>query len=224
MTESKLADGLAEQGLKFTDYAINKHQSTFTDGQKSVATKIINSGIKGLKINQSKLSKRKYFVQNFWFNGTSYWWTVGEFRPGVYGVDECRKEVNEIMKTHTNSEGLWIKNPKVTRKHKNERVKKAEILNRQMKTINECIEELCKANFPKIRKEGTITGNSMRTLALHLIGYNKRTQHLVYDDDEFGNGFITFKACRKYNTIKPESWDDLFKKFPPGHGCIKEIN
>ena len=224
MTESKLADGLAEQGLKFTDYAINKHQSTFTDGQKSVATKIINSGIKGLKINQSKLSKRKEFVQNFWFNGTSYWWTVGEFRLGVYGVDECRKEVNEIMKTHTNSEGLWIKNPKVTRKHKNERVKKAEILNRQMKTINECIEELCKANFPKIRKEGTITGNSMRTLALHLIGYNKRTQHLVYDDDEFGNGFITFKACRKYNTIKPESWDDLFKKFPPGHGCIKEIN
>ena len=55
MTESKLADGLAEQGLKFTDYAINKHQSTFTDGQKSVATKIINSGIKGLKINQRNL-------------------------------------------------------------------------------------------------------------------------------------------------------------------------
>ena len=53
MTESKLADGLAEQGLKFTDYAINKHQSTFTDRQKSVVTKIINSGIKGLKIKKN---------------------------------------------------------------------------------------------------------------------------------------------------------------------------
>ena len=39
MTESKLADGLAEQGLKFTDYAINKHQSNFTNGKKTVVTK-----------------------------------------------------------------------------------------------------------------------------------------------------------------------------------------
>ena len=52
MKTNKLADGLAEQGLKFTDYAINKHQSTFTDRQKSVVTKIINSGIKGLKIKK----------------------------------------------------------------------------------------------------------------------------------------------------------------------------
>ena len=63
--------------------------------------------------------------------------------------------------THTNSMKVYgLKTLRSTRKHKNERVKKAEILNRQMKTINECIEELCKANFPKIRKEGTITGQT----------------------------------------------------------------
>ena len=128
MTESKLADGLAEQGLKFTDYAINKHQSTFTDGQKSVFTKIINSGIKWLKINQSSLTKRKYFVQNFWLNKMSHCWTVGEFRLGVYGINECRNEVNEIMKSHCNSESLWTRNPKITKRQKKERVKKAEII------------------------------------------------------------------------------------------------
>ena len=52
MITSKLAGGLATEGLKFTDYAINKHQSTFTNGKKTVVTKIVNSGIKGLKISQ----------------------------------------------------------------------------------------------------------------------------------------------------------------------------
>ena len=96
-TKSKLVVRLVEQGLKFTDYAINKHQSTFTDGQKSVFTKIINSGIKWLKINQSSLTKRKYFVQNFWFNEMSHYWTVGEFRLGVYGIKYKNKIVVIII-------------------------------------------------------------------------------------------------------------------------------
>ena len=54
MKTSKLADGLAEQGLKFTDYAINKHQSTFTDRQKSVVTKIIITNLQLLEIPMNK--------------------------------------------------------------------------------------------------------------------------------------------------------------------------
>ena len=38
--------------IVFTDYAINKHQSNFTNEKKTVVTKIVNSGIKGLKISQ----------------------------------------------------------------------------------------------------------------------------------------------------------------------------
>ena len=220
MTESRLHTRLEPT---FTDYSINKYKPNY-NGKKKVYVKIYDSGIKGLLLNCIKKTGRKYFIQQFWFNGKSDYWTVGEFRPHIFEVKDCKTKVVKLMDDHTNDNNLWIKNPKTTMRHRNERIKKAEILNRQMKTINECIEELCKANFPKIRKEGTITANSMRTLALHLIGYNKRTQHLVYDDNEFGNGFITFKACRKYNTNKPESWDDLFSKFPSGHGCIKEIN
>ena len=220
MTESRLHTRLEPT---FTDYSINKYKPNY-NGKKKVYVKIYDSGIKDLLLNCIKKTGRKYFIQQFWFNGKSDYWTVGEFRPHIFEVKDCKTKVVKLMDDHTNDNNLWIKNPKTTMRHRNERIKKAEILNRQMKTINECIEELCKANFPKIRKEGTITANSMRTLALHLIGYNKRTQHLVYDDNEFGNGFITFKACRKYNTNKPESWDDLFSKFPSGHGCIKEIN
>ena len=225
MTESKLEDRLEDRSVKSTDYAINKYQANFDNVKgKSVGIKLENFGLKGVKLYQYKKSKRKYFQQQFWFNGKSDHWPVGEFRLKIFGVKDCKTKVVEIMDSHTDDDGRWIKNPKITERNRKDRIKKAEILNRQMKTINECIEELCKANFPKIRKEGTITANSMRTLALHLIGYNKRTQHLVYDDNEFGNGFITFKACRKYKTNKPESWDDLFSKFPSGHGCIKKIN
>ena len=236
MTESKLDTGLETTSankpkeLKFTDYSINYYESDFTQKtkkgkiKKTIKTKIVNSGLKGLKLRQSITTKRKYFVQQFWFNNKSDYWTVGEFKLDKFGIKECRTEVNRIMDDHTNDDGIWIKNPKITKRHKNERVKKAEILNRQMKTVRECIVELCKSNFPKIRKEGTVTGNTIRRFCLPLIGYNKRTQHLVYDDDEFGNGFVTFRANQKFHTNKPESWDDLFAKFPPGHGCITKIN
>jgi len=61
-------------------------------------------------------------------------------------------------------------------------------------------------------------------LALPLIGYNKRTRHIVHNDDEFGNGSISFKSCKQYNTSKPKDWKDLFSKFPPGHGITNSIN
>ena len=90
MTKSKLGTGLGTDNtkkaieLKFTDYSINKFQSDFSKGQKTVRTKIPNSGLKGLKISQSITTKRKYFVQQFWFDGKSDHWTVGEFRPDIF--------------------------------------------------------------------------------------------------------------------------------------------
>ena len=230
MTKSKLGTGLGTDSpkktieLKFTDYSINKFQSDFNKDQIYKRTTIPNSGIKGLLLSQGIKTKRKYFIQRFWFDGKADNWTVGEFRLGIFGVKECQTKVVEIMDTHTNDNGLWIKSPKITARHKRVRVKKAEILNRQMKTVRECIVELCKANFPKIKKEGTLTAQTIRKFCLPLIGYNKRTQHLVYDDDDFGNGYVTFRANRKFHTNKPEGWDDLFDKFPPGYGCIKKIN
>ena len=62
-TESKLDTRLITDGpkklkeLKFTDYSINKFQSDFSTGKKTIRTKILNSGIKGLKISQSITTK-----------------------------------------------------------------------------------------------------------------------------------------------------------------------
>ena len=227
MIKGKLDDQLEDKkaSIKFTNYAIDNFQYDFTDTKgKSGAVKLENSGVKGLKLFQYKKSKKKYFIQQFWLDGKSDYWTVGEFRPDVYGIKECREEANEMMKTHTSSEGLWNKNPKITKKHKKDRITKAELANRKMLTVREAIVKLCEANFPKISRQGTLTGQSIVRVALPLIGYNKRTKHLVHADDAFGNGSIGFKACKQYNTVAPTDWADLFAKFPPGHGCTNFIN
>ena len=229
MSKSKLDTRLEPTGpkktteLKFTDYSINKNKPDFK-GRKKFNIPFTDSGIKGLKLKCVKSRGNKFFIQNFWFNNVSDYWTVGEFRLGKFGIKECQTKVVQIMKTHTDDNGLWIKSPKITAKHLKERVGQAELEKRKMLTVKECIERLYKAGVPKVKREGTLTGNSIMDISLHLIGKNKRTEHLEHDDNKFGNGFLTFKACKKYNTNKPESWDDLFVKFPSGHGLLTEKN
>jgi len=219
MTESKLDTRLEP---RFTDYSIKNYKPNY-NGKKKIFVKIHESGIKGLKLNYIKETRRIYFVQQFWFEGKSDKWSVGQFRLDIFGIKECRTEVNKIMDDHTDDDGLWIKNPKITKKLKKLRITKAELENRKLLTVNQCIEKLCQANFPKIRKTGTLTGKSIVKISLPLIGYNKRTKHLVHNDDVFGNGKITFKACKQYNTTQPKDWNDLFAKFPPGHGLLNTV-
>ena len=224
--DTRLVTGEAkkQEELKFTDYSINKFESNFSKGQKTIRTRILKSGLKGLTLSQSKTTKRKYFIQNIWFDGKSDYWSVGEFRKDIFGVKECRTKVVAIMDDHTDDNGLWIKSPKITTKQQKQRISKAEVENRQMITVAAGIERLFKAGVPKVKREGTLCGQSIVEVSLHLIGKNKRTEHMNQDDDQYGNGHITFKACKQFNTKQPESWDDLFEKFPSGHGILAEKN
>ena len=56
--------------LKFTDYSINKFKPNY-NGKKKVSEKIIDSGIKGLKLNCIKSTGNKYLAD--------------EIRPYKYG-------------------------------------------------------------------------------------------------------------------------------------------
>ena len=90
-TESKLGTGLEHKTLKFTDYAIFKFQSVFKVNGKTKARIKTSFGIskntklKGLKLCQFEATNKKYAIQQFWFNGVSDYWTVGEFRLGPEG-------------------------------------------------------------------------------------------------------------------------------------------
>ena len=64
--EDKHEDKLA---VKFTDYAINKYQVNFDDKGKSAGIRLIDCGIKGLKLIQYK--KTKKYRNNFSRNDCS---------------------------------------------------------------------------------------------------------------------------------------------------------
>ncbi len=60
-----------------------------------------------------------------------------------------------------------------------------------------------------------------KLIARYIIGYNWRVKHLVYYNDDDGNGKVSFKANTRTRTTAPEDWKDLFKKYPSGHRIIK---
>ena len=212
--------------LKFTDYAIEKYTSSFGVPSKyRVYTPFDVSKhtiLKGLKLCQFFKTKKKFFVLRYWFNNQYKSITIGEFKPGIFGVRGCEDKVYEIARAHQDHKGLWIKDPQTTIHNEQTKITKAVIEESQKLSINEVIIRLCKANFPKAKREGRLTADSIQKKVKDLIGWNWRTRHLLYLDDRRGHGQVHFKANFHKRTAKPEDWDDLFKKFPVGHGIIKD--
>ena len=212
--------------LKFTDYAIEKYTSSFGVPSKyRVYTPFDVSKhtiLKGLKLCQFFKTKKKFFVLRYWFNNQYKSITIGEFKPGIFGVRGCEDKVYEIARAHQDHKGRWVKDPMATIHNEQTKITKAVIEESQKLSINEVIIRLCKANFPKAKREGRLTADSIQKKVKDLIGWNWRTRHLLYLDDRRGHGQVHFKANFHKRTAKPDDWDDLFKKFPVGHGIIKD--
>ena len=217
--------------LKFTDYAINNFMSSFDIPPKArVVTPFDvskHSALKGLNMVQYFKSKKKYFVLRYWFNGSRLPLTIGQFIPGkskeeppIFGVKQCQDKLHDLVKTHCNDKGYWIRDPKQTIKDKEIKIVKAIIVESQKLTINQIIERYVGAGFPR-KKGGPKRGSSIKRDCLNLLGHNWRTKHLIFDDVK-GKGVVYFKANYSKRTAKPESWTDLFSKFPPGHGILKD--
>ena len=220
--------------LKFTDFAINNYQSSYHKLDKDgniigIRNHTItpfdvtkNSYLKGIKLRQARKSNNKFFVLQFWYQSKADYITIGQFVPDKFGVRQCEDKVFEIYKAHTNDKGLWIKDPRSTIQQEESKIKEDNIRDQETLTINQVIERLCKANFPRAKKEGRLSATSISTHCLHLIGRNWRTRHLIFVDDYLGHGLVKFKPNYHKRTAKPVDWNDLFSKFPKGHGIIKD--
>ncbi len=219
--------------LKFTDYAVEKFTANFIytnkEGVEKRRTRSFtpfdvsrHTILKGLKLVQYERTKKKYFVLQFWFNSKPNYITIGEFQPGVFTCRECENKVFDIARAHQDNKGIWIKNPLTTIQDQENKIEKAIIVDSHKLTLNEVIIRLCKANFPKAKREGRLTADSIQKKCKDLIGWNWRTRHLLYLDDRRGHGQVHFKANFHKRTAKPDDWDDLFKKFPSGHGINKD--
>jgi len=130
--------------VKFTDYAIEKFMSSFgVPPKKRVVTPfdvLKHSALKGLKLAQYFEGKKKYFFLRYWFNGSYLPLTIGQFIPGIFGVKQCQDKIHDLVKTHCDDKGRWIKDPKQTVKDKETKIVKAIIVESQKLTINQVIE------------------------------------------------------------------------------------
>ena len=75
------------------------------------------------------------------------------------------------------------------------------------------IEQVVEASYPRKKIKGNISKNSQSDFTRVLLGYNQRTQHLQFTEDNKGWGHTKLKS--KYKTFQ-----DLFKAYPSGRGII----
>ena len=86
--------------LKFTDFAINNYQSSYHKLDKDgniigIRNHTItpfdvtkNSYLKGIKLRQARKSNNKFFVLQFWYQSKADYLSIGEFKPGIFGVKD----------------------------------------------------------------------------------------------------------------------------------------
>ena len=208
--------------LQFSNPAIDKYLPTFGNRRhKSIPFKVpLRSHLKGLTLRMSKATKKKYFVLWYWFQSKYHPYTLGTFGP-TFGVKQVSDKLFDIVEEHTNDKGLWLKDPKITKKDDETKITKSQFSNSQRKTVRETIELLCKAGFPRQEMGGNLTSRTIANVVRVLIGYSWRTAHLRYRDRNDGTGYVEFRINRTYSkrnklTQVVKDWDGLFKKFPPG--------
>ena len=181
-----------------------------------------NSFLKGLKLVQFQKTKAKYFILRYWYNSKSGDITLGQFEEDKFGTRQVQETLFDLVKNCTNDKGLWIKDPRSSLNNKFAEEKEQNISAEEMLSVNQVIERLCKANFPKARDDRRLSAINIQTHIKYLIGYNWRSHHLITAENNQGSGVVSFKANIHKRTAKPDDWDDLFKKFPVGHGIIKD--
>jgi hypothetical protein len=72
---------------------------------------------------------------SFWFEGKNYYYHVGKFIE-VFEIKEVEDKLLPIDRSHTNDSGHWIKNPKITDAEVERVIKKADIKDIELKTVN----------------------------------------------------------------------------------------
>ena len=214
------------QKLIYKNESIKKFRSYFKKNQSRVYTSFgdnRNTKYKGLYLCEYR-NGEKYLGVLFRLRGERNrgprFFPVGKFdltknpKTGEvrFGTEQCDNRLFGIIENHCDKLGRWTKNP-------NDTVRFNKVI--ESASVAKVIEAYCKKGFPKIGSEEKIRGKGISAKARCLIGYNKRTAFLDYDDDDLGDGVVRFKSSRKHNEPAPLDWKELFERYPPGKGIIK---
>ncbi len=170
---------------------------------------------------RDKITEKIFYVR-FWFNGKADMHWIGKYSQS-FGTKECDEYLREKVKTHTDSRtGYWIKDPNETAKNEKRLVDKPDTKLTAGKTINEVIEDYCKGGFEKDNRAGSRTAKSCQIWLRYMAGYNHRAKLVEFEDDDNGEAVAKFKGNKHLRINPPRDWQDLFRKYPPGRGVIKD--
>ena len=225
------------KSIRFKEEAINKvRKENYVFGNKRELFIPFNVSKdnyqRGLKLNivrgsiQDPSTKKVFYIQ-YWFNGRSNKHKVGKFSQS-FGVKECGDYLIELYKTHVDPKtGYWVKDPNVTSRNNKRIVPKKDTTAPTGKTINETLESYCGADeleghrgFLKDVKQGYKTSKSAKNIFRCMAGYSKRQSLVTFEDDDNGYSVRKFIPNKHLRIVAPQSWKDLFRKYPPGHGMI----
>jgi len=220
--------------LQFTDKAIENYNPTEDDfsyfDQETNTIKFSkqiyvpfdvskNTFLKGLKLCVFRGTNTKIFAVQYWFNEKSDILVLGKYIPKVFTTKDCQDKLFKLVKTHTNDNGFWILNPKITEREKKRAITSEQLEQIQKKTINECIIEYLKSGAPRSKQDGEIGSTTLKQVIRTAIGFNKRTKYVrVIEVDNKA----VIKIQNKYNDRKtrkdvviPYTWDEIFRNYPP---------
>ena len=210
--------------VEFSNAKIEKFKPTFGDTKARHLEFPFpvpkGSHLKGLALRVSKATKLKYFVLRYWHGKKHKRLVLGIFKSG-YGIKQVNDKLYQLVKDHTNDKGIWIADPAISEKEKENKITKKQIDDSKKLTIREVIEMICKAGFPQLYNKGGLSTRHMSDCFRYLAGYNWRARHLRFTEDHEGNGVIKFRINPVFSRFNKrtkviENWDQLFKRFPPG--------
>jgi len=196
-----------ETNLNWTDKEIQKIKYT---GPKDKAPRQtyykfpkLTGNLKGCRLRFTPKTNKKVIEWGYTYNHRRYQIDLMDYNLELNrGIKLAEKTLNKILEVHQDEKGNWKSNPKV-------------ILGSNLK-VYQVIEQIVEASFPRKKIKGNISKQSQCDYTRVLCGYNDRTKHLEYGENDKGWGITNLKPGSKYKTVK-----SLFKAYPSGKGLIK---
>jgi integrase len=190
--------------IKFSNEAIS---SLKIKSEKRIQVKFTDTpgSLSGVSLRYTPNTNKKVFELRYTYKNKDYRICLNEFAEGVYGVNECQEQMLALVKK-CKQKNTWIKDPKGFLSYEDT----------SALTLKEVIEKICEANFPRKTIHGNISAQTQSSYARYLIGYNDRTKHIAFIDNNKGWGEIIFK---ENSPIK--NWGELWEAYPPGVGLKK---
>ena len=200
--KSNESDPGVTQDLLFQDKAIHKLRIEKGSREDFKFKDIKVSYLTGLVLRYSPLTQKKLFYLRYKYKDKASWLKLNEFIYGHYGTLEVSEELLDLYKKYYDKKlGHWRHDPQ------EQLITQRELELSQELSVREVIQRIVQAEFPRKGKIGKLAKVSQRTYARFLMGYHKRFDQLIFDEDEKGCGTIKLK-----NGL---DWKSFWDKFPP---------